>query len=486
VKNHKQRLRYVLLSSATVLVVLLGVIVGVTVFHAQTGAQAAGLDNHTTGSAIDDQLTEVTPMHPMYEMAVTMAGQANQAQVACLASPKPPLCYSPQQLRQAYGIAPLLQAGVTGKGRIITIIDAFQAPTIRGDLHLFDQLFGLKDAQLNIMAPFGLTPFNAQDPIHKGFAGEITLDVEWAHAIAPDATINLVLANPKNKTIQGQLTALLQATNFAVTHNIGSVISQSFGTSEVCLGTKFLQAAHEIFRKARAQQQTVFASAGDSGAGTIQCNANGKPVTLAQGVNYPASDPLVTSVGGTTLLATKAGNYLREVAWNESAKGAGATGGGISKVFALPNFQQNIVKSKMRGASDIALVADPLTGVPIVTSSLMPGKTVVIPIGGTSVGAPVAAGMTALLDQAMGMRTGFLNTAFYRLLPNAAYAQAFHDIRTGNNTFVFQAQDRRIVTVPGFKTAPGWDAPTGLGTPNVANLAKFLPKLIKANDGATL
>jgi len=486
VKNFSQRLLYILVSVVAVLVILLGVIIGMTWLHPQPQAQATGIDNNTTNPALEETLTEVTPMHPMYEMAVAMAEQDNQAQVACLASPKPPLCYSPQQLRQAYGIAPLLKAGMTGKRQTITIIDAFQAPTIRADLHRFDQLFGLKDPQLNIITPFGLTPFNAQDPIHKGFAGEIALDVEWAHAIAPDATINLVLANPKDKTIQGQLTALLQATKFAVTHNMGSVISQSFGTSEVCLGPKFLQTAHEIFRKARTQQQTVFASAGDSGAGTVQCDANGKPVTLAQGVNYPASDPLVTSVGGTTLLTTKAGNYLREVAWNESAKGGGATGGGISKAFALPDFQQNVVKGKMRGASDIALVADPLTGVPVVTSSLMPGKTVLIPIGGTSVGAPVAAGMIALFNQAKEARLGFLNTAIYRLTQSAAYAQAFHDIQAGNNTFVIQGQNGTKATIPGFKTAKGWDSPTGVGTPDATNLVKLLPKLVKADDGVAL
>jgi len=432
--------------------------------------------------------TGVMAMRPMPRMGVKIGRGSNQNALACLNSPTPPLCYSPQQIRGAYGIQPLLDNGITGQGRVITIIDAFQAPTVRGDLRLFDRLFGLNDPQLNIIAPFGLTPFNPNDANQTGFAGEIALDVEWAHAAAPDATIDLVLANVQNESIQGQLTALLQATNFAVQRNLGSVISQSFGASESCIGSAFIQRAHQIFQRARAQHQTVFASAGDTGAAAVQCDANGQPVALAQGVNYPASDPLVTSVGGTKLLASRAGVYMNETVWNESERAAGATGGGVSKTFALPAFQQNTVNSQTRAVSDISLDADPLTSVPVVTSSLMPGKTMLIPAGGTSVGSPVAAGMVALFDQAAGgKRLGFLNGAFYRISQNAtAYAQAFHDVTVGNNTFVFQDGNNNVVTVQGFATDTGWDPPTGVGTPNAANLARFLPQFIAANDGAGL
>ncbi|MBE3559069.1 MAG: S53 family peptidase [Ktedonobacteraceae bacterium] len=436
----------------------------------------------------------IVPLHPMYDQAKRMepqklAQELQQAQgdVPCLAKTAPPLCYSPQQLRRAYGIQPLLDAGMTGKGRIITIIDAFQAPTIRQDLRMFDQLFGLPDPQLNIIAPFGLTPFDPNNPNHTGFAGEIALDVEWAHAMAPDATINLVLANVKDESVQGQLNALFQVLNFVVQNNMGSVISQSFGIGEGCLPAAMIQQAHKIYQQARAQKQTVFASAGDSGAGAIQCDANGQPAALVQGVNYPASDPLVTAVGGTTLRTAPSGAYIAETTWNESQRGSGATGGGTSKVFAQPAFQQNIVRSTKRAVSDIALDADPLTGVPIVTSSLRPGQTMILPTGGTSVGAPVAAAMTVLLDQAAGgKRLGFLNSAFYRLSQDtAAYRQSIHDIRTGNNTFVF-AEGKQVIRVPGFQAQAGWDAPTGIGSPNATQLAKILPTLVNANEGADL
>jgi subtilase family serine protease len=421
----------------------------------------------------------------MWEHSVNMA--TTQALPACLTSTALPLCYTPQQMRQAYGVQPLLDAGITGKGRIITLIEAFQDPTIQTDLHLFDTEFGLPDPQLNVIAPFGSTPFNANDPVQTGFAGETALDVEWAHVMAPDATIVVIQANVQQETLQGQLTALLQAAQYAVQQNIGSVISMSFGTSEQCLGAAFIQQAHAIFQQARANKQTVLASAGDNGSGVVQCNANGRPLTLTQGVNYPASDPLVTSVGGTTLLTGPNGVYQSETAWNEANEGEGATGGGSSTVFAKPPFQQNI-QGTTRSVGDLSFDADPLTGVPVVTGSLMPGQTLMIPIGGTSLGAPAVAGMVALFDQAAGgVRLGFLNDALYRISQNAnAYAQALHDIQAGNNAFVFQAANGKIVNIAGFDAATGWDAPTGVGTPNAASLQKTLPQFITPNDGSTL
>ncbi|HEV2662105.1 MAG TPA: hypothetical protein VGU68_15970, partial [Ktedonobacteraceae bacterium] len=105
-------------------------------------------------------------------------------------------CYTPQQIQNAYNITPLYKSHTTGVGHTIVLIDAFQSPTIRHDLALFDRIFGLKDPKLQIFAPDGLVPFNPKDAAQVGWAGEITLDVEWAHAIAPGANIALVLANP--------------------------------------------------------------------------------------------------------------------------------------------------------------------------------------------------------------------------------------------------------------------------------------------------
>lgn len=487
-QRDRRRLLSWLVSLGVVGIMLLGLLVGANLLSARSSgahAAASGSGAHPLQMTPQEMLASILPLHPQYSRAVTM-GQAAMAHMSCAQSKASPFCYSPQQIRQAYDVQPLLARGITGKNRTITIIDAFQDPTVKADLHLFDQMFGLPDPQLNVLAPFGLTPFRPKDPAQTGFAGEIGLDVEWAHALAPQATIDLVLANVKTETLQGELTALFQATAFAVAQNLGSVISQSFGVSESCAGKAFIQQEHKLFQQAARQHQTVFASAGDSGSAALQCNAQGQPVAIARGVNYPASDPLVSSVGGTTLLAGRNGQYISELTWNDSALGAGATGGGSSQVFAQPVFQKQSVRSTHRFVSDLALDADPLTGVLVVSSQIMPGKTVLIPIGGTSVGSPVAAGLVALFDQASGTRLGFLNSALYRLSLSQLAGQAFHDVRLGNNTFLFQNMQRQVVTIPGFGAARGWDAPTGVGTPQAANLARLLPGFIKANDGAGL
>jgi len=493
-KRRKGRLLSLVLGLAAIGVILVATIVGATILRPQPGgAHAADVqdEQHPMRLSQQEMHSSILPTHPMYDQAITINAQnagtmMQKNPMACLTNTQKPLCYSPQRIRQAYAIQPLLNRGITGKNYSITIIDAFQDPKIRSELHMFDQIFGLNDPKLNIIAPFGLTPFNPNDPDHVGFAGEIALDVEWAHAIAPDATINLALANVRDKTIQGELNAVAQVTRFVVQHNIGSVISQSFGISESCAGKDFIQQEHQIFQQARAQHQTVFASAGDMGAASVRCDANGNTQTVARGTNVPSSDPLVSSVGGTTLKLSPAGDYVGETAWNESQQGRGATGGGVSTVFPIPAFQQNSVKSNHRVVNDISFDADPLTGVPVVTSEVMPGKTVLLPVGGTSVGSPVAAGLTALFDQAAGKRLGFLNSAFYRISHSNMYAKAFHDIQRGNNTFVFQDTNKNVVTIPGFQTGQNWDAPTGIGTPIAANLATLLPQFLTANDGAKL
>jgi subtilase family serine protease len=510
-KRQRKRFFFFMLCTIGVAAILVGILFATVLRSPRQEASAAGPGyiGSRHGSSWYAQRgmdVGITPMRPMYSMAKRMVEQATAATLPCLNSTALPRCYSPQQIRQAYGVRPLINNGITGKGRIITIIDAFQDPTVRQDLHVFDQVFGLNDPTLNIITPFGVNAFNAKDPAQVGFAGEIALDVEWAHAIAPGATIDLVLAHVQNETARGEIDALLQATGYAVNNSLGSVISQSFGVGEGCLTAASLQSFHQIFQQARAQGQTVFAAAGDSGAAAVVCNANGVATTVEQGVNYPASDPLVTSVGGTTLLATSTGAYISETAWNESQQGDGATGGGVSKVFALPTFQQNIVNSQARAVDDIALDADPLTGVPVVTSSFMSGGTMIVPFGGTSIGSPIAAGMTALFDQAAGgKRLGFLNAALYRISQNAiAYEQAFHDVTAGSNTFIFKQSTGnkttitkianqtstndtgKTFTIAGFQAGNGWDAPTGLGSPNAAALANLLPQFMQAGDGAGL
>lgn len=180
---------------------------------------------HATVAARGSRLTPAVMQAPHY---VVYAGTVSEGRTFRCQTTTPAGCYGPQQIRQAYEIQPLLDSGITGKGRTIVIVDAYQSPTIGSDLHTFDQLFGLNDPTLNIIAPDGLTPFDQSDANQTGWAGEITLDVEWAHAIAPDATIDLVLAKSNADA------DILSATTYAVNNNLGDVISQSFGEAESC------------------------------------------------------------------------------------------------------------------------------------------------------------------------------------------------------------------------------------------------------------
>ena len=192
----------------------------------------------------------------------------------------------------------------------------------------------------------------------------------------------------------------------------------------------------------------------------------------------PAADPLVTSVGGTTLNATVGtGRYVGETTWNESNVNGGATGGGISTIFPVPGYQKGIKGLTGRGLPDVAFDADNLTGVPIVASAQ--GETLIIPVGGTSVGAPAWAAVVALANQYAGKRLGFLNNAVYGLLTRRAYSTVFHDVTTGNNTATIIEFDPTTgkpikVVISGYNAGRGWDAVTGVGTPRVSALIATL------------
>ncbi|GCF11866.1 hypothetical protein KDI_54300 [Dictyobacter arantiisoli] len=389
---------------------------------------------------------------------------------ACLSSVKVPRCYSPAQIREAYHIAPLLKAGITGKGQTIVIIDFFQSPNLRHDLHLFDQLFGLPDPVLTIHAPNGLVPFDPKDPAQVISADEINLDVEWAHAIAPAARIDLVLSRTQS---YGDL---YNATRYAIQQNRGGVLSQSFGFPETGAPEGAVEKEHALFVQARARGITVFASSGDRGVvEPIYIGTPKKVVAIAPGVEYPASDPLVTSVGGTTLDILMNGRGSKETVWSNRY---GATGGGFSRIFARPGYQKNFARTigPTRGIPDVAYNADPTVGFPVVVT-IVKGKTLIVPIGGTSAGTPQWAALVALGNQLAGRRLGFINPILYQLVEGPTYHRVLRDITVGNNDFIL-ALLGMMLRVPGYAAAPGWDATTGLGTPIATPLIKLLASLL--------
>jgi subtilase family serine protease len=370
-------------------------------------------------------------------------------------------CYTPADIRSAYDIP----SSLTGAGQTIVIVDAYGSPTIRQDLATFDQAFGLPAPTLNIYYPTGAPTFRPSDATQVGWAEETSLDVEWAHAIAPAATIDLVVAsNPRGNVLN-------VAEQFAVSHHLGNVMSMSFGAPEAAirgLGNNLqLLEAHAVFAEATDQGMSLFASAGDSGA------TNGGSVPNAL---FPASDPLVTSVGGTDLFISDSGQYQGETVWNDSVPSLcpfgcdygpfGATGGAPSRVFSTPSYQASDGSGfSTRTTADVAYNASVYTGILVYLSipGLTPGFYF---FGGTSEGAPSWAGIAALADQAAGRALGPLNPLLYTIAQNPTlYAEDFHDITIGNNGFA---------GAPGFAAGPGYDLPTGLGTPDVAHLIATL------------
>lgn len=404
---------------------------------------------------------------PLWQYARKISSTSiGQGQIPpCLTSAVPPRCYGPQQIRKAYNIQSLLNAGITGKGHTIILIEGSTSPTLEADVHLYDQLYGLRDPELRVFAPFG----SVFDP---GAYVETALDVEIAHAIAPGAAIDIVLGNISLAFSPGGfLSALLRATKFAVDNNLGDVLSQSFGVGESCAGSAYLQAEQQVFAEARAKHISVLASSGDSGAAVIACS--GPQIFLAKGISLPAADPLATAVGGTTLdAAVNTGKYISETTWNESNAGDGATGGGFSSLFPVPAYQSGIAGITSRGVPDVAFDGDPFTGVPIVVS--INGATIIAPVGGTSVGSPVWAAIVALANQFAGRRVGFLNDAVYGILQSPSYEDGFHDITTGDNTVTVPGPTGNPVTLTGYNAGPGWDAVTGAGTPKVSSLVRLL------------
>ncbi|GER86768.1 hypothetical protein KDW_09300 [Dictyobacter vulcani] len=427
-----------------------------------SGAAAQTVDAHT--SSHTNPHSVVNPHH-------IYAGTVQDKTFNCQSNTAPVRCYGPKQIRTAYSIQPLLDKGITGKGRSIVILDAYSAPHIQDDLHAFDQLFGLNDPTLNIVPGQGsLTPFDGS-PEQTGWAGEIALDVEWSHAVAPDATINLVLAKSSNDS---DLQASLQ---YAIDNNLGDTVSMSFGEAESCLDAATTQSWHKTFQAAARKHITLFASAGDQGAAQPSCDGSSYILSASS----PANDPFVTGVGGTQLVADAVtGAYQSETTWNEPQFGAG-TGGGFSKVYSKPFYQYGLsnIPGKERGVPDVAYNAAINGGVLTVTSDSGAGLGRVFIFGGTSAGSPQWAGIAALASQYGNKRVGFINPVVYLLFGriNGIYSATFHDITSGNNTFTFVDNAGNTVTIPGYEAKKGWDATTGWGSPVVSKLVPLLSLL---------
>jgi subtilase family serine protease len=385
-------------------------------------------------------------------------------------------CYSPLQVQRAYDLQPLYARHLDGTGRTIVIVDPFGSPTLSHDLRVFDSGFGLPaPPSLQVLQPVGrVPPYNPKNPDMVQAAGETTVDVEAAHEIAPGASI-VVLETPVAETLSGGgFAQFMAAENYAVVHNLGDVISQSFGIPEQNFPSRAaLLGLRYAFVNAYQHKVTVLAASNDFG---VTGPTPAGVLRTQRIVDWPASDPLVTGVGGTTLHLTATGQRTSpDTAWNESgnatvARYAGAlpwaTSGGVSAVFTRPAYQDPVrgAVGNRRGVPDVALCGSFSGGVATFESFTgAPGYW--RPGGGTSVATPELAGLVAIADQYSGARLGLLNPALYRL--EQTHGPGLVDVTSGSNTVSF-GLNGKSVTVPGYSAGPGYDLVTGVGTIDAA------------------
>jgi hypothetical protein len=340
-----------------------------------------------------------------------------------------PAGYTPAQIRHAYAFDQISLNGVAGdgSGQTIAIVDAYDDPSIGADLHQFDLAFGLPDPVLMKVNQSGGAALPAASAT---WAPEISLDVEWAHAIAPGANILLVEANSNSNA------DLFSAVATAAGHPGVSVVSMSWGSGEFSSEG----ASDATFTTPVGHAGVTFvASAGDSGAPA----------------DYPAASPNVLAVGGTELGLSATGGWTGETAWTDG-------GGGPSIYETLPSYQQGVVPfgTTSRSTPDVAYNADPNTGFAIYDSFNFSSYTPWAVYGGTSAGAPQWAALVAIADQGralvgQGSLDGRSQTlpALYQLP-----AGDFHDITTGTSA-----------GTPNYSAGTGYDLVTGRGTP-IANL----------------
>jgi len=389
-------------------------------------------------------------------------------------------CYSPDQIRAAYHLPALYAKGITGTGETIAIVDSFGSPTIRSDLATFDKKFGYPaPPTFTIITPAGQVPaFDPNNSNMTSWAGETTLDVEYAHALAPGASILLVETPTSENEGTSGFPQIVQAEQYVIHHGLAAVISQSFGaTEETFASYAQIRPLRAAYLDADSHHVTVLAASGDAGA--TDYTANGTDFYTRRVTSWPDSDPLVTGVGGTQLL--ESGGGYTSVAWNDTDNQASdgywggstdpdplASGGGTSEYFARPSYQDGVeaVTGASRGVPDIAMSAA-CNGAVNVYSSFANGPPGWSLTCGTSEATPEFAAIVALADQVAGHPLGLLNPTLYALL--AQHAPGLVDVTKGDNTVSFrQGAATRPHTVTGYQAAKGYNLVTGVGTVNAS------------------
>ncbi len=378
--------------------------------------------------------------HPLYR---GLAGQIQNHHTVLAA----PGGFGPKDLSGAYDATPLQSSGIQGNNQTVALfeLDGYQL----SDVTQYFQNYGLAIPKISTVPVDGFSGTPGQGAI------EVELDMEVVGAIAPHAN-QIVYEGPN--TTQGLNDTYNQIVNDK--KNAPNIVSISWGLCEANTGTAELQTLDNIFKQGASQGISFFAASGDSGA--YDC-ADGN-----LGVDSPAGDPHITGVGGTNL-QLNSGAYGSESVWSNSndtqrsPNGAGS-GGGISNTFAQPSWQTGPgVQNGNREVPDVSADADPATGYAMYCTVPNAGcpSTGWITVGGTSASAPLWAGSTALINQYLQSQgkaaVGFANPALYGLFKTQQQSPAFHDITSGNNLH--------------YPATSGYDMASGIGTPNVNNIA---------------
>jgi subtilase family serine protease len=351
----------------------------------------------------------------------------------------------------AYGVPDLWNAGITGAGTTVAVVDSFGDPNAAQVLDSYSQQHGLPAADLSVIAPAGpipvCTPQLEQQIGCDDWIGETDLDITMIHAIAPEAHI-VIAATPVNET-EGftGLPEMMTAIDYMAKHHVADVISLSFGTPEDDFPT--LQSPRQLdyaFHDAKAAGIPVVAATGDCGAtdNTVSSTTQCGDVFPYRVASWPGSDALVTAVGGSVLHLNSSGQQTTPATlWPDS-------GAGLSKTYARPAWQNgvaSITNSTQRSLPDITMQG----------------------VEGTSQATPLFGAVLALATQLHGGPLGFVNNALYQLGPKGAKA-GIADITTGNNT---------QYGVPGFAATKGFDIASGWGT---VDPRAFVPALVKQLD----
>lgn len=346
--------------------------------------------------------------------------------------PNPPSsAFTPSQIRHAYGFDQITNQGA---GQVIGIVDAYDDPNVQSDLAVFSKHYNLPACTVANNCFREVYENGRRPAANANWSLEISLDVQWAHAIAPQATILLV------ETSSNSLTDLIAGVDLAV-RNDASVVSMSWMSGEFSAETSLDN--HFV-----SNGVTFFAASGDSGTGTA----------------YPAASPNVIGVGGTTLTLDAQGNYKGETAWSGS-------GGGISKYEHQPTYQALFGlpddAAGRRGIPDVAYDGDPSTGYAVYDSVAINGLTGWLQVGGTSAGSPQWAALMAVTNsmRASERKANFnaTNSALYSLAKTNA-AATFHPVTKGTNGTCGTVCD----------ALNGYDYITGIGTPQSNTLISSL------------